>query len=233
VGGSNGHFLCYIEPKPVRIRFSVIVIVLASTTLRSALPAEPPLEAQVEIAVMQQQPAGRLKVLEGTKNIGPNPGDHLQVWLSASAPCNALIVAFNVTGGVAYPDQPLLVSLKAAEEQDLPAGDGWKWDANGRVKEMDVLLLDPHAPANARLAQLVNAMRANVSPAVRTRQVGELHRIIDSLTQRDAASAEFSLKSEPVLLAGLVRGMSCSWCGSAPKIKIPAAGSCLVRHRFQ
>lgn len=198
-----------------------------------AWPAPSQTIAQVEFAVIPSHSEGRLKRIGKPNDGTPKSGDRLQVWLSASAPIRALTVAFDSAGHVAFPDQPLLVTLNPGAEQALPLADGWKWDAQVPVRELDVLFVDARSPAMAALAQLVDATHASVPPAVRTRQVGELRKTIDSLTQRDASNADFSLKTEPVLLAGLVRGMRCSWCDAAPKFSIPAGGSYLVRHRFQ
>jgi hypothetical protein len=204
----------------------------ALIALTAAFAADPPPQVQVALAVLQAGSMGRFKASELAKTSLPKPGNRLQVRVAATGPCHAMIVAFDSAGNVAYPDQPVIVALEANSQQQIPAAGGWKWEDPGAISELEVLLVDNRSPALDGLTRLIKAMHDQAAPAVRTRQVSELRRLTDSLTQRDAASADYSVKSEPVPLAGLLRGDVCEWCKDAQKISVPPAGSYLVRHRF-
>lgn len=215
----------------MRIQSAWISAVLALAAIQNARPADTPPQVQVAVVVLQPGATGRLKPFLLSKGASPKQGNRLQVWLSTAEASKALIVAFDGAGQIAYSDQPMLLSLEAGDQQRLPEPGGWKWEADGALRELDILLVDNQSPALPGLTQLVKAMHRNVTPEVRVRQATELRRMIDAMTPR-AAATEYSPKTEPVILAGLVRGGSCIWCKDAEKVQVPPAGSWLVRQRF-
>jgi hypothetical protein len=204
----------------------------ALMALTAVFAADPPPQVQVALAVLQAGSMGRLKASELAKTSLPKAGNRLQVRVAATGPCHVMIVAFDSAGKVAYPDQPVIVALEANGQEQIPAAGGWKWEDTDAIRELEVLLVDNRSPALDGLTLLIQAMHDQAAPAVRTRQVSELRRMMDSMTQRNAASADYSVKSEPVPLAGLLRGDICEWCKDAQKISVPPSGSYLIRHRF-
>ena len=206
-----------------------LIGLVAST---AAFAADPPPQVHVALTVLQPGSMGRLKANELAKTSLPKAGNRLQVRIAATAPCHAMVVAFDGAGHIAYPDQPVFQPLLANSQQLIPAVSGWKWEDPEAVRELDVLVIDNQSPALPGLTQLVQAMRAPAAAAVRTRQVAELRRLMDTMTQRNAARAEYSVKAEPAPLGGLLRGDICDWCKDAQKIPVPASGSYLVRQRF-
>jgi len=204
----------------------------ALVVLTSAFATDPAPQVQVALAVLQAGSMGRLKASSLAKTSLPKAGNRLQVRVAATGACHAMVVAFNSEGKVAYPDQPVMVGLEANDQQQIPAAGGWKWEDPGVIRELDVLFVDNRSTALDSLTQIIQAMHGGRAPAVRTRQISALRRLIDSMTQRDIASAEYSVKSDPAPLAGLLRGDVCEWCKYAQKISVPPAGSYLVRHLF-
>ena len=204
---------------------------IAFSVFTSGFAADAPITAYVSFTVLERGAGGHTVPFELSTKAAPKRGNRLQVWLSADDACSALVVAFNKSGQLAWPDEPLLVSLPAHNEQQLPSAGEWKWEMPGAVTEFDVVLVDLRSPALPQLTQLIEAMHAPAQPPIRVRQIAELRRTIDSMTQR-AAAADYSMKTEPVSLAGLLRGMGCDWCKDAQKISVPRSGSYLVRQRF-
>lgn len=208
-------------------------ILIAAFALAGLIwPAVTPIGAHVAFTVFQPGAAGKAEPFVLSKQAAPKAGSRLEVWLSADEECEALVVAFDAAGQPAWPGQPVLISLQPHNEQTLPAAGEWKWERPHSVTEFDVLMLDRNAPALPKLKSLAEAMRAGANPAVRARQVAELRRLMGTVTQRADETAEYSLKTEPVSLAGLLRGMGCDWCKDAQKVAIPRAGAYLVRQRF-
>jgi hypothetical protein len=208
------------------------VCATAMAVLTAAFAADLPPQVHVALAVLQPGSMGRLKASELAKTSLPKPGNRLQVRIAATGACHAIVVAFDGAGQVAYPDQPVLLPLEANNQQQVPNAGGWKWEDPEAIRELDVLVVDNRSPSLAGLTQLIQAMHDQAVPAVRTRQVSELRRTLDAMTQRNAASADYSVKSEPAALGGLLRGDVCDWCKDAQKISVPPAGSYLVRQRF-
>ncbi len=208
------------------------VWLIAIGALTTAFAADPPPQVHVALAVLQPGSMGRLKASELAKTSLPKAGHRLQVRIAATGPCHAMVVAFDGAGHIAYPDQPVFLPLEANSQQLIPSGGGWKWEDPEAIRELDVLVIDNQSAALPGLTQLLQAMREPAAPAVRTRQVAELRRLMDTMTQRNAASGEYSVKTEPAPLGGLLRGDVCDWCKDAQKISVPPSGSYLVRQRF-
>jgi hypothetical protein len=206
--------------------------VFTTVFLCAASASDGPRLVQVAVAVLEPGSLGRMKATELAKSSVPRAGNRLQVRVAATEACHAVVVAFDAAGQVAYPDQPVTIALEANTQQQIPSAGGWKWEDPQAIRELDILLVDNRSPALSGLIQMAQAMHEQAAPTVRTLQVKELRRMIDSLTQRDAASAEYSLKSEPVPLGGLLRGNTCDWCKDAQTISVPPSGSYLVRQRF-
>lgn len=207
-------------------------MVLAFAGITCGAWAGTPVEAHLAFTVMQPVASGEREPFGLSRSSRPGPGKQIQLWIAAEDTCSVLIAGINRLGQTAWPDQPLLVRLKPHDNLQLPSAGGWKWETPGGVAEIDVLFLDSRSPELPHLAQLTEAMHQPVAPAVRNRQIAELRRMMDALTQRNAAGAEYSLKTDPVSLAGLLRGMGCDWCRDAQKISLPPGGSYLVRQRF-
>lgn len=206
--------------------------ILSLAALQSAFAADAPRQVHVALAVLQPGSLGRMKATELAKSSQPHTGHKLQVRVAASGACHVLVVAFDGAGRVAYPDQPVLVPIEANSQRQIPQVNGWKWEDAAAIRELDVLMVDDLSPALNGLKQLVNAMHEDAPAAVRTRQVAELRRMMDAMTQRNAATSSYSVKAEPAPLGGLLRGDQCDWCKDAQKVSVPPAGSYLVRQRF-
>lgn len=212
---------------------AALAVLGASAAEPSPDPVSPDPNNEVHIALTVLQPAslGRIRTSALAKTSVPKPGESLQVRVAATKPCHAIVVGFNAAHQIAWPDQPALVMLAAGDQRLIPES-GWKWESADVVDELDILVVDNQAPALPDLTRLIEAMRAPAAPAVRTRQTAELRRMMDALTQRDTSNAQYTLKTDPVLLGGLLRGDVCEWCKDAWKISLPASGSYLVRQRF-
>ena len=210
----------------------ILTCVIATMALSGAFAADPPSDVSVALTVLQPGSLGRMTVSQLAKTSLPKKGESLQVRIAVATACHAIIVAFDGSGQIGYPDQPVAAALQPGDQKQIPSGGQWKWETPDAVSELEVLIVDDRAPALPGLSQLIEAMHTQAVPAVRARQVGELRRMMDSLTQRNTASAEYSLKTDPVALGGVLRGDVCDWCKDAWKISLPASGSWMVRQRF-
>jgi hypothetical protein len=205
---------------------------IATVALTRAFAADQPSDIHIALTVLQPGSMGKLHASQLARSSVAGAGERLQVRIAVAKPCHGIVVGFDAAGKVAWPDQPAVAALEANDQRLIPADGGWKWEDSDAVRELDILIVDNRSAALPALAQLTQAMQAPSAPAVRVRQIAELRRMIDALTPRSTTGVEYSLKTDPVPLGGLLRGDVCDWCKDAWRISLPAAGSYVVRQRF-
>jgi hypothetical protein len=89
----------------------------------------------------------------------------------------------------------------------VPPTGKWAWEGSEDLAEIYVVVAPPDAPALIDLSRLLSAIRGPAGSApLRQRQVAALRHWIDAHTQVKTTSADYSIKSEPVEIGGIVRG---------------------------
>jgi len=192
-------------------------------------------DAHVMLVISEAGPRGVARQSEFSKQAKPGAGKELRIWIESGRQCRAVVAAFNRDGRMAYDGLPLETPLKEHSNNQIPLAGGskWTWDGHENLAEMDVILLSGDSSDTRDLSKLVEAMRdSSIAEAVRKRQSADLRRWIGAHGQNPSSASDYSVKSTPEVMGGMIRGIDCEWCKTAQKIPVPANGIAMVRIHF-
>ena len=114
----------------------------------------------------------------------PGKGKKIVAHLDATAPCQAVIVAFNRgTGNLAYGWRPQFVEMTARKEVLLPrAPITWDWTREAGPIELHALIFAPGSKESTELRSLVAAMQKPKTEAIARVQTNKLRELMGRAT---------------------------------------------------
>jgi len=214
------------------MRIPMIFAALSMLPLVATPPAHAQNKIDAEVLFTVSQPAARglSKKFSFSKQAKPGPGQDLKLWVTASADCRAVAVAFTRDGKLAYAGPPEKIALVHNALKEFPPQGKWTWEGNENLAEIDLIIAADSSPDYKDLSDLIDAMHdPKVKEAARPMQVGSLRRWIDAHSQNKSSIADYGVKPLPTEVGGMLRGGELG----GQKVSLPANGYTVIRLKLE